>query len=227
MSTKITMQEIIRDLRYSLPVAELGLSVRAKNALEGNGIGFVGQLVEKNEAKLRRIPNFGSLCFSQVKGALESRGLELDTEILDRPNDSNVFLQVFNKNREAALVQDKHRAAGVVAGVSPDSQVFMIVAEMLVANRRQAFQQAAGLLLEASSKIKPPSNVRLDALPASLPAAVKIFDESESAAFEDAAMVVRKLSERLTDPVFQEMLTESFRRYDQQRVASPGGRELG
>ena len=239
MGTQITFGQVLTDLGYSLPVDELELSNRTKNALYRDDTLFAGELVQKTEAQLLRIPNFGRLSLSEVKGALESRGLKLDTEILDRPEDNNAFRNALDENRDAALVQEKQRAAeraaeqekqraaGIVADVTSVAPVFKAVAEAIAINRSRAFEQAAVLLVDAANKIKPSGTVIPESLPDPFQSVAKTLDEALNGGFQDAAMLVRRLGERLPDPVFQKILAESFERHDQQRVAKPNAHKVG
>ena len=60
---------------YAITVEELNLSVRSYNCLKREGIDTVGQLVEKSEAELMDIRNFGQKSIDEVKAKLEELGL--------------------------------------------------------------------------------------------------------------------------------------------------------
>ena len=62
---------------YAITVEELNLSVRSYNCLKREGINTVGDLVEKSEAELMDIRNFGSKSIEEVKDKLLSLGLAL------------------------------------------------------------------------------------------------------------------------------------------------------
>ena len=64
----------------ALPVEELQLSVRSYNCLKREGIDTVGELVQKTEAELMDIRNFGQKSIDEVKGKLEELGLGLKEE---------------------------------------------------------------------------------------------------------------------------------------------------
>jgi len=58
-------------------VRDLDLSVRASNALEGNGIDTLGNLIERTEPDLLKLRNFGATTLTEVKTRLEALGLRL------------------------------------------------------------------------------------------------------------------------------------------------------
>ena len=65
---------------YGITVEELNLSVRSYNCLKREGINTVGDLVEKSEAELMDIRNFGQKSIDEVKAKLEELGLGLREE---------------------------------------------------------------------------------------------------------------------------------------------------
>jgi len=65
---------------YAITVEELNLSVRSYNCLKREGINTVGDLVEKSEAELMDIRNFGQKSIDEVKAKLEELGLSLREE---------------------------------------------------------------------------------------------------------------------------------------------------
>ena len=65
---------------YAITVEELNLSVRSYNCLKREGINSVGDLVEKSEAELMDIRNFGQKSIDEVKAKLEELGLGLREE---------------------------------------------------------------------------------------------------------------------------------------------------
>ena len=65
---------------YAITVEELNLSVRSYNCLKREGINTVGDLVEKSEAELMDIRNFGQKSIDEVKAKLEELGLNLREE---------------------------------------------------------------------------------------------------------------------------------------------------
>jgi DNA-directed RNA polymerase subunit alpha len=65
---------------YGITVEELNLSVRSYNCLKREGINTVGDLVQKSEAELMDIRNFGQKSIDEVKAKLEELGLGLREE---------------------------------------------------------------------------------------------------------------------------------------------------
>jgi DNA-directed RNA polymerase subunit alpha len=65
---------------YAITVEELNLSVRSYNCLKREGINTVGDLVQKSEAELMDIRNFGQKSIDEVKAKLEELGLSLREE---------------------------------------------------------------------------------------------------------------------------------------------------
>ena len=65
---------------YAITIEELNLSVRSYNCLKREGINTVGELVEKSEAELVDIRNFGQKSIEEVKAKLEELGLGLREE---------------------------------------------------------------------------------------------------------------------------------------------------
>jgi len=64
----------------ALTVEELNLSVRSYNCLKREGINTVGDLIQKSEAELMDIRNFGQKSIDEVKAKLEELGLSLREE---------------------------------------------------------------------------------------------------------------------------------------------------
>jgi DNA-directed RNA polymerase subunit alpha len=64
----------------ALTIEDLNLSVRSYNCLKREGINTVGDLVQKTEAELLDIRNFGQKSIDEVKAKLEELGLELKPE---------------------------------------------------------------------------------------------------------------------------------------------------
>jgi DNA-directed RNA polymerase subunit alpha len=65
---------------YSITVEELNLSVRSYNCLKREGINTVGDLVQKSEAELMDIRNFGQKSIDEVKAKLAEFGRHLREE---------------------------------------------------------------------------------------------------------------------------------------------------
>jgi len=70
-STTLAEEELAKSVR------ELDLSVRASNALEGNGIDTLGDLIARTEADLLKLRNFGATTLKEVTTRLEALGLKL------------------------------------------------------------------------------------------------------------------------------------------------------
>jgi DNA-directed RNA polymerase subunit alpha len=64
----------------AITIEELNLSVRSYNCLKREGINTVGDLVQRSEAELMDIRNFGQKSIDEVKGKLEELGLGLNQE---------------------------------------------------------------------------------------------------------------------------------------------------
>jgi DNA-directed RNA polymerase subunit alpha len=64
----------------ALTIEELNLSVRSYNCLKREGINTVGELVQKSEAELMDIRNFGQKSIDEVKAKLDELGLTLREE---------------------------------------------------------------------------------------------------------------------------------------------------
>ena len=64
----------------ALTIEELNLSVRSYNCLKREGINTVGDLIQKSEAELLDIRNFGQKSIDEVKAKLDELGLELRPE---------------------------------------------------------------------------------------------------------------------------------------------------
>lgn len=71
-------QQLTGDM--ALTIEELNLSVRSYNCLKREGINTVGELVQKSEAELMDIRNFGQKSIDEVKAKLDELGLSLREE---------------------------------------------------------------------------------------------------------------------------------------------------
>jgi DNA-directed RNA polymerase subunit alpha len=63
----------------SIPLIDLGLSVRSLNSLQREGIRDVTQLTEMTVGQLNAIDNLGTKSVREIKGALTKLGLSLKT----------------------------------------------------------------------------------------------------------------------------------------------------
>lgn len=66
-----------KEAALSKPVTDLGLSVRARKALQVLGLQTLGDLAARTEAELMGVKNFGSTSMDEVKEKLAEYGLEL------------------------------------------------------------------------------------------------------------------------------------------------------
>jgi hypothetical protein len=60
---------------------DLELSIRSANGLKSDNIKYVGQLVQKTEAELLRLPNFGRKVVNEIKAVLAQMNLHLGMDI--------------------------------------------------------------------------------------------------------------------------------------------------
>jgi DNA-directed RNA polymerase subunit alpha len=65
---------------HKITLEELNLTVRSYNCLKREGVNTVGDLVQKSEAELMDIRNFGQKSIDEVKAKLEELGLALREE---------------------------------------------------------------------------------------------------------------------------------------------------
>ncbi len=65
---------------YQITIEDLNLSVRSYNCLKREGINTVGDLVQRSEAELMDIRNFGQKSIDEVKQKLSELGLSLREE---------------------------------------------------------------------------------------------------------------------------------------------------
>lgn len=66
----------------SRPVDDLELTVRSANCLKAEHIRYIGDLIQKTEHELLKTPNLGRKSLDEIQSQLESRGLELGTELV-------------------------------------------------------------------------------------------------------------------------------------------------
>ncbi len=69
-------------------VDELELSVRSANCLKNDNIVYIGDLIQKTEAKMLRTPNFGRKSLNEIKEVLAQMGLHLGMDAPDFPPDN-------------------------------------------------------------------------------------------------------------------------------------------
>jgi Bacterial RNA polymerase, alpha chain C terminal domain len=111
---RITMDNVLKDYRYALPVRTLGLSSWALRALLNDNLAFVGQIVEKTETELLGIPNFGQKSLDEVKMILKEIGLHLNTLIVDRP-DNETFATILKNRSVEAVTHDEVSQGRILA----------------------------------------------------------------------------------------------------------------
>ena len=75
-------------------VDQLELSVRTSLCLSNDGIRFVGELVQKSELELLRVPNFGRKSLNEIKEVLAQIGLHLGQAVPDWPPANLEFLSL-------------------------------------------------------------------------------------------------------------------------------------
>lgn len=75
------------DLNLFRKVEDMDLSVRAANCLKGEGVIYIADLVQKNESKLLKMPNFGRKSLNEIKNILKEMGLSLDMHLEGWPPD--------------------------------------------------------------------------------------------------------------------------------------------
>jgi DNA-directed RNA polymerase subunit alpha len=71
------------------PVDELNLTVRSSNCLKAENIYWVGDLMQRSETELLRMPNLGRKSLNEIKLALASHGLTLRSPVRGWPPTGN------------------------------------------------------------------------------------------------------------------------------------------
>jgi hypothetical protein len=66
-------------------IDDLELSVRSTNCCKNDNIVYVGDLVQKTEAELLRVPSFGRRSLLEIKEALKQMGLYIGMEVPSWP----------------------------------------------------------------------------------------------------------------------------------------------
>ena len=67
----------MNNLHLKRPVSDLELPVRPLSTLMNMGVKTIGDLVQKTQSELYRIPGFGTVSLNQVKHCLQEINLEL------------------------------------------------------------------------------------------------------------------------------------------------------
>ncbi len=75
---------------FDKKIDELELSMRAQNALQIDNVKKIGDLVQREEYELKRVPNIGKKTIKEIKDALSIVGLELG---MDRSNDNIYYFE--------------------------------------------------------------------------------------------------------------------------------------
>lgn len=73
-------------------IKELNLSKRSTQALLGDDIVYIGDLIQKTDAEMLRTPNLGRKSLNEIKELLASMGLHLGMEVYDWPPENIVEL---------------------------------------------------------------------------------------------------------------------------------------
>ena len=68
------------------PVEDLELSVRSSNCLKAENLHLVGDLIQRTETELLRMPNLGRRSLGEIKDALAARGLTLGMVVKGWPS---------------------------------------------------------------------------------------------------------------------------------------------
>jgi Bacterial RNA polymerase, alpha chain C terminal domain len=87
---------------FSMPVDELESSVRVANCFRNNNIVHVGDLVQRTEGEMLRVPNFGRDGLNEVKKILAPMKLDLGMKIPGWPSDVTE-----EKNMRVALLKSE------------------------------------------------------------------------------------------------------------------------
>jgi hypothetical protein len=71
----------LRSTYFAKKVLELSLSDRSENCLHGAEIVYIGQLVQRTEAEMLRMPNIGRKVLNEINEALAALGLHFGMDI--------------------------------------------------------------------------------------------------------------------------------------------------
>ena len=87
IASVFSLEELLKDHKDILlvPIDELALTIRTGNCLATENIKYVGDLVQRTETELLRIPNFGKKSLDEVKETLATYNLSLGTEVASWP----------------------------------------------------------------------------------------------------------------------------------------------
>jgi DNA-directed RNA polymerase subunit alpha len=70
-------EDVAQASALAMPIEEMDLSVRSYNCLKREGVGTVGDLIQRTEQDLLDIRNFGQKSIDEVKAKLQAMGLGL------------------------------------------------------------------------------------------------------------------------------------------------------
>lgn len=79
--------------KFLIKIGKLELSTRTQNCLRNEDIFYMGDLVQKTEEELMKVPNFGHSCLEEIKTVLASLNLKLAIKIPAWPQRSLHALQ--------------------------------------------------------------------------------------------------------------------------------------
>jgi DNA-directed RNA polymerase subunit alpha len=77
VASETKQPEVTYNLDFDLGIASLRFTVRAVNCLKGEGIEWVGQLVQCKESELLKTPNLGRKSLAEIKNILSKHDLTL------------------------------------------------------------------------------------------------------------------------------------------------------
>ncbi len=73
------------DLNLLQPIETLELTIRARDCLMAEGVYYIGDLIQRTETELLKIPNLGRKSLNEIREALASRGLQFGTQLENWP----------------------------------------------------------------------------------------------------------------------------------------------
>ncbi len=83
--------------KYVGRVKDLELSCRSVNALRGEDILYIGDLVQKSETELLGVPNFGIKSLNEIKEFLTDMGLSLGMNVPNWPPENIKEIEIYYK----------------------------------------------------------------------------------------------------------------------------------
>jgi hypothetical protein len=93
---------------------ELELSVRSSNCLRNDGIVYVGDLVQRTETEMLRIPHFGRKSLDEIKEVLGQMGLHLGMTVPDHITNAIAMETAGESSTAARDSDDSRRLSGGV-----------------------------------------------------------------------------------------------------------------